>query len=295
MAALDAGADPIAFDGARKLRRHLTKARIRWVVVVLILIFGAVAARLVQLGLVVQDNTIEGQTRDLITATRPAILDRNGLELAVDVRVPLLEKNDILAERNRGYFLGRGLAALNLVSSPGAGKTTLLERTLDEFGREVKCGVLVGDLETDNDGRRLHRPHAPVAQIVTGTSCHLDASMVARGVESLDLAGVKVLFIENVGNLVCPASFDLGEQVRVVLLSTTEGKDKPLKYPPIFKSAHVVLLTKIDVADALGFKRDVAVENIRRIAPTAKLIQLSTRSGEGVDEWYAFLRSLVTR
>ncbi|MBI2516932.1 MAG: hydrogenase nickel incorporation protein HypB [Opitutae bacterium] len=212
---------------------------------------------------------------------------------AVDVSIPLLEKNDILAERNRGYFLGRGLAALNLVSSPGAGKTTLLERTLDEFGRQTRCAVLVGDLETDNDGRRLSRPHAPVAQITTGTVCHLDAAMIARAAESIDLDGVRVLFIENVGNLVCPASFDLGEQVRVVLLSTTEGEDKPLKYPPIFKSAHLVLLTKVDVADALGFKRDVAVENIRRIAPQARIIQLSSRSGEGLPEWYDFLRSLL--
>lgn len=213
---------------------------------------------------------------------------------SVDLRIPLLEKNDILAERNRGYFLGRGLAALNLVSSPGAGKTTLLERTLDDFGRTTKCAVVVGDLETDNDGRRLSRPHASVAQITTGTTCHLDAAMVARGVESLDLDGVKILFIENVGNLVCPASFDLGEQVRVVLLSTTEGEDKPLKYPPIFKSAHVVLLTKVDVADALGFQRDVALDNIRRISPNAKIIPLSARTGEGLDAWYAFLRTLVT-
>lgn len=212
-----------------------------------------------------------------------------------DLNLPLLEKNDILAERNRGYFLGRGLVALNLVSSPGAGKTTLLEHTLDEFGRQTKCAVLVGDLETDNDGRRLHRPHAPVAQITTGTVCHLDAGMIARAAESIDLDGVKILFIENVGNLVCPASFDLGEQVRVVLLSTTEGEDKPLKYPPIFKSAHLVLLTKVDVADALGFNRALAVENIRRIAPQARLIQLSARSGEGLPEWYDFLRSLAPK
>ncbi len=210
---------------------------------------------------------------------------------ALDLSIPLLERNDILAERNRGYFLGRGLLALNLVSSPGAGKTTLLERTLDEFGLEHRCAVLVGDLETDNDGRRLNRPHAAVAQITTGTVCHLDASMIARGVESIDLAGTRVLFIENVGNLVCPASFDLGEQLRVVLLSATEGEDKPLKYPPIFKSAHLVLLTKVDVADALGFDRKVAVENIRRIAPQAQIIELSSRSGEGMPQWYDFLGS----
>lgn len=214
---------------------------------------------------------------------------------SVDLSLPLLEKNDILAERNRGYFLGRGLLALNIVSSPGAGKTTLLERTLDEFGKEVRCAVLVGDLETDNDGRRLNRPHAAVAQITTGTVCHLDAGMIARAAESIDLDGARVLFIENVGNLVCPASFDLGEQIRVVLLSTTEGEDKPLKYPPIFKSAHLVLLTKADVADALGFDRRVAVENIRRIAPQAEIIELSSRSGEGLASWYDYLRARLPR
>ncbi|WP_414663250.1 hydrogenase nickel incorporation protein HypB [Horticoccus sp. 23ND18S-11] len=242
-----------------------------------------------------QSRTLSGPLAAEVTAALDASPGGEVAIKSLDVRIPLLEKNDILAERNRGYFLGRGLVALNLVSSPGAGKTTLLERTLDEFGGSTRCAVLVGDLETENDGRRLRRPHVPVAQITTGTTCHLDASMIARGVESLDLDGVKLLFIENVGNLVCPASFDLGEQLRVVLLSTTEGEDKPLKYPPIFKSAHVVLLTKIDVADALGFDRAAAVDNIRRIAPQAKLIQLSARSGEGFGEWIALLGSLVRK
>lgn len=230
-----------------------------------------------------------------ITAALDSSPDGEVAVKSVDIRIPLLEKNDILAERNRGFFIGRGLVALNLVSSPGAGKTALLERTLDEFGCEIRCAVLVGDLETENDGRRLRRPHAPVAQITTGTTCHLDASMIARGVESIDLNGVKVLFIENVGNLVCPASFDLGEQVRVVLLSTTEGEDKPLKYPPIFKSAHVVLLTKIDAAQALGFDCELAVENIRKIAPQARIIQLSSRTGDGFGAWLELLRSLIAR
>lgn len=214
---------------------------------------------------------------------------------SLDVGISLLEANDRLAERNRADFRRRGLAALNLVSSPGSGKTTLLERTLDEFGRETKCAVIVGDLETDCDARRLRRPHAPVLQITTGTACHLEAAMVARGAAGMDLNGVRLLFIENVGNLVCPASFDLGETARVVLLSVTEGEDKPLKYPPIFKSAHVVLLTKIDVAEVLGFDRRAAIENIRRIAPQAKLIQLSARTGEGLAEWYGFLRTLPPR
>ena len=208
----------------------------------------------------------------------------------VSLGLSLLAKNDRLAERNRGFFIGRGLFAVNLVSSPGAGKTALLERTLDEFGKQVGCAVIVGDLETDNDAQRLHRPHVPVVQITTGTACHLDAEMVSKGAEAIDLAGVRVLFIENVGNLVCPASFDLGETMRVVLLSTTEGEDKPLKYPPIFKSAHVVLLTKTDVAEVLGFDRRAAMENIRRVAPQAKVLELSSRSGEGMEAWYEVLR-----
>lgn len=208
----------------------------------------------------------------------------------VDLRVSLLDKNDRGAARNREYFRRHGMLALNLVSSPGAGKTTLLGRTLDEFGRDTRCAVVVGDLETDNDAQRLARPHVPVAQITTGTACHLDAEMVARSLEALPLSGVRVLFIENVGNLVCPAEFDLGEQLRVVLLSTTEGEDKPLKYAPIFKTAHVVLLTKVDVAEALGFDRKLAVEYVHRVAPQARVIELSARSGEGMAAWYDVLR-----
>jgi hydrogenase nickel incorporation protein HypB len=208
---------------------------------------------------------------------------------AVDLRVPLLEKNDQLAEANRRDFRKRGILAVNLVSSPGSGKTALLERTLDEFGREVRCAVLVGDLETDCDAQRLRREHVPVAQITTCGACHLDAAMVARGAENLDLGGVRVLFIENVGNLVCPASFDLGEEIRVVLLSTTEGEDKPLKYPPIFKSAHIVILTKTDLAKPLGFNEAAALENIRRIAPGARILTVSSRTGEGMVSWYAAL------
>lgn len=209
----------------------------------------------------------------------------------IELHESLLAKNDDAAARNRARFFQQRILALNLLSSPGAGKTTLLSRTVDDFGREQRCAVIVGDLETDNDARRLHRPHVQVAQITTGTACHLDADMVARGLDAMALDEVRVMFIENVGNLVCPAAFDLGETLRVVLLSCTEGEDKPLKYPPIFKSADLVLLTKIDVAEALGFDIATAVVNIRRIAPQAELIQLSARSGEGMDEWYDFLRN----
>ncbi len=210
---------------------------------------------------------------------------------SLDVRIPLLEANDRLAARNRAAFRQRGLAAFNLVSSPGAGTTSLLARTREDVGRKSRCAGIVGDLATDRDAERLRRPHAQVLQIETGAACHLDAGMVARSLEALDLDGVRHLFIENVGNLVCPAAFDLGETCRVVLLSTPEGEDKPLKYPPIFKSADVVVLTKIDVAEVLGFDRPAAVANIRRIAPQARLLQLSARSGEGLAAWYDFLRS----
>ena len=210
----------------------------------------------------------------------------------VEIHTPLLAKNDDAAERNREYFRDRKMLVLNLISSPGSGKTELLSKTMEGF--DEKAAVLVGDLETDNDAQRIHRPGVPVAQITTGTACHLDAGMVARGVEGLDMEGVRVLFIENVGNLVCPAEFDLGEEIRVVMLSVTEGEDKPLKYAPAFKTADLVILTKVDAAEALGFDRDEALRNIQRIAPQAEVIELSSRSGKGLSEWYDYLsRHLV--
>jgi hydrogenase nickel incorporation protein HypB len=211
----------------------------------------------------------------------------------VELAERLLDKNDRQAAANREHFRARGLRVLNLVSSPGAGKTTLLQRTLDALAPEIRCAVLVGDLETDNDAQRLRRPGVPVAQITTGGACHLDASMIQRGLDALALGDTRLLFIENVGNLVCPASFDLGENRRVTLLSCTEGEDKPLKYPPIFTSAHVILLTKVDVAEALGFDRAVALANIHRINPHAEVIEVSSRSGEGMDRWLAYLRGMV--
>jgi hydrogenase nickel incorporation protein HypB len=216
-----------------------------------------------------------------------------GAKRTVELQVRLLDLNDRQAAANRGLLQQRGIVTLNFVSSPGAGKTTLLERTLDALAGEVRCAVLVGDLETDNDARRLRREGVPVAQITTGGTCHLDAAMVARGLQALPLAGVRLLFVENVGNLVCPASFDLGENRRITLLSCTEGEDKPLKYPPIFTSAHAVLLNKIDVATALGFDRAAALANVRRIAPQAAVIELSARTGEGFDAWLAYLRALL--
>lgn len=218
-----------------------------------------------------------------------------GVEVRVDVNVRLLDANDRQAAANRAQFAARRICAVNLVSGPGAGKTTLLQRTLEALGPEIRCAVLVGDLQTDHDARRLQRPGVPVAQITTGSACHLDAAMVARGIAALPLEGVQLLLIENVGNLVCPASFDLGENRRVVLVSCAEGEDKPLKYPPLFTSAHAVIMNKIDVAEVLDFDRAVSREAIRRIAPQAPIFELSARTGAGLDAWCRYLRALVER
>lgn len=205
------------------------------------------------------------------------------------IEMPVLAKNTEAAQRNRAWFEVRGLLVINVLSSPGSGKTTFIERTLTDLRERLPGAVVVGDLATDNDAARLRRSGAPVSQITTGTTCHLDADMVMRAVETLDLEGVRLLVIENVGNLVCPASYDLGERFRVVLLSVTEGEDKPLKYPTMFKTAHVVAITKTDMAVAAGFDREAALENIRRMSPQAAVVEVSSRTGAGMDSWYALL------
>lgn len=210
----------------------------------------------------------------------------------LQVHESLLSQNDRLAERNRGFFAARSLAVLNLVSSPGSGKTALLERTLRDIGCELPCGVIVGDLATENDASRLRQHGAPAVQITTGTVCHLDAHMVQHALEELDTAKLSVVFIENVGNLVCPASFDLGEDKRVVVISVTEGEDKPLKYPSIFQNADLVLINKIDLAAAVDFNRSLALVNIRNAAPGAQLLEVSAKTGAGMDAWYAYIRDL---
>ncbi|MCS7090094.1 MAG: hydrogenase nickel incorporation protein HypB [Verrucomicrobiota bacterium] len=203
----------------------------------------------------------------------------------------LLEKNQRLAERNRGFFRAKGLLVLNMVSAPGAGKTTLIERTAVGLQGQLRCGVVVGDLATDRDAARLRATGVPVVQVTTGTVCHLDAEMVRRAVRHLNLDALDVLILENVGNLVCPADFDLGEDLRVVLLSVTEGEDKPLKYPPLFHSAHVAIVTKIDLAEAVGFDRTTALTNLERISHHARIFELSARTGTGMDAWLDFLQA----
>lgn len=211
----------------------------------------------------------------------------------VELRRGILKKNDELAAGLRARFTSSGVLVLNLVSSPGTGKTTLLERTLRELSaRGARVAALVGDLETDNDARRLASSGAPVRQINTHGICHLDAEMVGKHIDewqTLDLAALDYLFIENVGNLVCPSSYDLGERIRVVLLSVTEGEDKPLKYPGLFNSADAAIITKIDLAEACDFNREQAIRNINEIRPGIRIFETSARTGQGMDEWLGYL------
>lgn len=203
----------------------------------------------------------------------------------MDVHVPVLDANDRLAERNRGFFAAKNLLVINVFSSPGSGKTSLLQKTAEMLRGRVRIGVIVGDLATDNDAERLSRADIPVVQITTGTMCHLDARMIAEAMKKMPLDDLDVLIIENVGNLVCPASYDLGEGVRVVLLSVTEGEDKPLKYPPMFHSADVALVTKSDLADAVDFNRDAALSALNKVAHHAHVMEVSSKTGEGMEAW----------
>lgn len=212
----------------------------------------------------------------------------------VDVRKNILKKNDVLAGALRARFESAGLFVASLVSSPGAGKTALLQRTLECLRGTRRVAALVGDLATECDADRLRRTGAPVRQITTGTVCHLDAEMIERALEGWIPPALEWLFIENVGNLVCPASYDLGEQVRVVLLSVTEGEDKPLKYPSIFNTADIAIVTKIDLAAAVGFEREALLGNIEQVRPGLDVLEVSARTGAGFDAWLALLERMAT-
>ena len=207
----------------------------------------------------------------------------------VEVRQNILKKNDVAAAGLRRKFVGDNTFVSSLVSSPGSGKTTFLEHTLQLMHRRYRVAALVGDLATECDADRLRRSGAPVRQITTGTVCHLDAEMVGRALDAWEGAGAEWLFIENVGNLVCPASYDLGEQLRAVLISVTEGEDKPLKYPTIFNTADIAIITKIDLADAVGFDREMLARNIDRVRPGLDVLEVSARTGKGMDAWIARL------
>lgn len=216
--------------------------------------------------------------------------ERSHEERLVTLETRILANNDALAEKNRAWFAGREILALNLVSSPGAGKTTLLERTIRDLKSELPLYVLEGDQATANDGERIRAAGAPAVQINTGTGCHLEADMVARGLMQLRPPSGAVVMIENVGNLVCPAMFDLGERAKVVVFSVTEGEDKPIKYPHMFAAAEVMILSKIDLLAHVDFDVEAAIANARAVNPDIKVLRVSARSGEGLETWYDWLR-----
>lgn len=213
----------------------------------------------------------------------------------VHVQRSLLEGNQTSAEANRVRFRDRGILALNLVSAPGSGKTALIEKTALMLQPSYRVGAIVGDLETDNDAVRLRAAGIPVVQVTTGTLCHLEAVMVGRALDDLGEGELDFLFIENVGNLVCPAAYDLGEKLRVVLLSVTEGEDKPLKYPPLFHSADVAMVTKTDLASAAGFDHASAMSHLAKVSHHARILEVSSRTGQGMGGWIRLLvESLMT-
>lgn len=211
----------------------------------------------------------------------------------VEVEQDILQENNLLAQRNRGFFEGRNILAINLVSSPGSGKTSLLERTLTDLKTELSFAVIEGDQQTSNDADRIHATGTKVTQINTGKGCHLDAHMVLHAVQGMKLVPDSVLFIENVGNLVCPAMFDLGEQERAVVISVTEGDDKPLKYPDMFHSSTLCIINKIDLLPYVKFDVEKAKEYARKVNPQLAFIELSCTTGEGMSQWYDWLKAKV--
>ncbi len=222
---------------------------------------------------------------------RPHVHGPNSEVISLEQAV--VAKNDQIAARNRGWFEGRGVLALNLVSSPGAGKTTLLERTIRELAGRVEIAVVEGDQMTANDAERIRAAGARAIQINTGAGCHLEADMVAEAVQKLNPPPGSVLMIENVGNLVCPAMFDLGERMKVAVVSTPEGEDKPLKYPHMFRAAEVAIINKLDIAPYVDFDQELCRANILEVNPDARLFALSARSGEGLGPWLDFLTGEV--
>lgn len=213
----------------------------------------------------------------------------------IAVETDILDRNNRLAATNRLLFAGQGIFSLNLVSSPGSGKTTLLERTLTDLGDTIRCAVIEGDQQTDNDAQRIAATGVQVKQINTGAGCHLDAHMILHAAAEFDLARLDLLLIENVGNLVCPASFDLGENHKVAVLSVTEGEDKPIKYPHMFHAADVMILNKIDLLPHLKFDVEKCREMARRVNPDITIFEVSAQTGEGMDLWYAWLSEGIAK
>jgi hydrogenase nickel incorporation protein HypB len=213
----------------------------------------------------------------------------------VEVRQRVLKQNDLVARELRQRFRDAGTFVVSLVSSPGSGKTAFLERTLSMVRDKYRTAALVGDLATDNDAVRLARSRVPVKQITTGTVCHLEAEMIRNALDGWMDSELELLFVENVGNLVCPSSYDLGENLRLVLMSVTEGEDKPLKYPTIYNTADVSIITKTDLAEAVEFDSAAAHRNIQAVRPGMEIIDVSVKSGEGMETWMHLLESQINQ
>lgn len=211
----------------------------------------------------------------------------------INLEIDVLNKNNLLAERNRGYFEAKNIFALNLVSSPGSGKTSLLERTIKDLGKEISMYVIEGDQQTLNDAERIMNAGAPAIQINTGNGCHLDADMVNKASKELEIKDNSVLIIENVGNLVCPSMFDLGESKRVVIISTTEGEDKPLKYPYMFQSSDICIINKTDLLPYVDFNVEKAKEYAMQVNHHLEFFEVSVKTGEGMDKWYSWLKKNI--
>jgi len=211
----------------------------------------------------------------------------------IQLETDILNTNNLLAERNRGYFDAKNILALNLVSSPGSGKTSVLERTLKDLSHEIKFSVIEGDQQTTNDADRINATKVPVVQINTGQGCHLDSDMINKALKTLNPVENSILFIENVGNLVCPALFKLGEDLRVVIISVTEGDDKPIKYPDMFASSDICIINKIDLLPYVDFDVEKAKEYAMRVNHHLQFIELSARSGEGMEKWYELLKANI--
>lgn len=221
------------------------------------------------------------------TAEEHTKIHKNTISLEKEI----LQKNDLIAAQNRGWFKGRNILALNLVSSPGSGKTTLLSRTINDLKSDLTFSVIEGDQETINDAEKIRKTGCKVVQINTGKGCHLEAAMVEKGYTELNPPLNSVLMIENVGNLVCPALFDLGESCKVAILSVTEGEDKPIKYPYMFRESQVMILTKIDLLPYLQFDVNRCVEYAKQVNPQIRIFQVSAVTGEGLNKWYDWLKS----
>lgn len=208
----------------------------------------------------------------------------------ISLEQDILKKNNLIAAQNRNWFQTHNILALNLVSSPGAGKTTLLTRTIKDLQGEISLSVIEGDQETANDAQKIRKTGCPVVQINTGTGCHLEANMIRKGYQAIDPPANSLVMIENVGNLVCPALFDLGEYAKVAILSVTEGDDKPIKYPHMFRASKVMILTKIDLLPYVQFDLDRCLEYARQVNPKLKIFQVSTVTGDGLNNWYEWLK-----